>query len=329
MPVQFRDYYDTLGVSKTASAEEIKKAFRKLARKYHPDVAKDKTAAEKKFKEINEAYEVLGDSAKRKKYDDLGASWNQPGGFTPPRGWEQAGFGEGGAGEFHFGGTGFSDFFEMFFGGVGQRGSSPFGEGGAFHRGGMDFGGELSQEGSDVEGDIMVTLEEVARGSTRVVTLRRANARTGREEEQSFQVKIPAGVKEGQRIRLAGQGEAGMGRGRTGDLFLNVKFAKHPDYRDQGADLYYDLDLAPWEAVLGASVTIPTLEGKVVLKIKPGTDGGTQLRLRGKGLPVRGGGRGDFYAVVSVHVPEKVMPEEKTLWEALAKKSSFRPRTAI
>src|SRR6202030_107404 len=214
MAVQFRDYYETLGVSKTATEDEIRSAFRKLARKYHPDVAKDKKAAEEKFKQINEAYEVLSDPEKRKKYDQLGANWNQPGGFQPPPDWggAQPGGGsyqwggDGGGGvQFEFGGTGFSDFFEAFFGG--GRGRSAFG----------GFGGRqaTAERGSDVEADIMVTLEEALHGSTRTVSLRRARS----NKVENDQVKIPKGVHEGQRIRLAGQGEAGARGGKSGDLF--------------------------------------------------------------------------------------------------------------
>src|SRR5437660_2658987 len=211
MPVQFRDYYETLGVPKTATEEEIRSAFRKLARKYHPDVAKDKKAAEEKFKEINEAYEVLSDPEKRKKYDQLGADWNRPGGFQPPPQWQGqqpgGGFyqwgGDGGGGvEFEFGGTGFSDFFETFFGG--GRGRSAFG----------GYGGRAAtaERGADVEADIMVPLEEALHGATRTVSLRRA----GSDKVENYQVKIPRGVREGQRIRLRGQGEAG-GRGGKSD----------------------------------------------------------------------------------------------------------------
>ena len=232
MAVQFRDYYETLGVSKTASDEEIRSAFRKLARKYHPDVAKDKKTAEEKFKEINEAYEVLSDPEKRKKYDQLGANWNQPGGFQPPPDWgggaQPGGYyqwsgGDGGGIDFEFGGTGFSDFFEAFFGG--GRGRSAFGGFGQRQR--------TAERGSDVEADIMVTLEEALHGATRQVSLRRA----GSKKVETYQVKIPRGVREGQRIRLAGQGEAGERGGQSGDLFLRVRLARHPDFTVEGADL--------------------------------------------------------------------------------------------
>src|SRR5207249_3035169 len=266
MPVQFRDYYETLGVPKTATEDEIRTAFRKLARKHHPDVAKDKKAAEEKFKEINEAYEVLSDSEKRKKYDQLGADWNRPGGFQPPRGWvaqpPEGGFyqwgGDGGV-QFEFGGTGFSDFFEAFFGG--GRGRSAFG----------GFGGRqaTAERGADVEADIMVTLEEAHHGSTRTVSLRRA----GSNKVENYQVKIPRGVHEGQRIRLAGQGEAGVRGGKSGDLFLRVRLARHPDFSVEGSDLIHEVKIEPWRAVLGSELVVPTLEGNVRLKIPPGTQG--------------------------------------------------------
>src|SRR5919201_96546 len=278
MPVQFRDYYETLGVQKTASEEEIRGAFRKLARKYHPDVAKDKKAAEEKFKEINEAYEVLSDPEKRKKYDQLGANWNQPGGFQPPPQWSgqpdggrfyQWGGGDGGI-EFEFGGTGFSDFFEAFFGA--GRGRSAFG----------GFGGRpaTAERGSDVEADILVTLEEALHGSTRTVSLRRA----GSNKVETYQVKIPRGVHEGQRIRLAGQGEPGERGGRSGDLFLRVRLARHPDFTVEGSDLIHEVKIAPWQAVLGTTLTVPTLEGNVRLKVPPGTQSGQRFRLRGRGV---------------------------------------------
>src|SRR6201999_1363282 len=236
MPVKYKDYYEVLGVPRTASDADIKKAFRKLAREFHPDVAKDKKEAEEKFKEINEAYEVLGDPEKRKKYDQLGADWDRPGGFQPPPGYQggpqqqPGGYyqwgGDGGGVQFEFGGTGFSDFFEAFFGG--GRGRSAFG----------GFGGRqaTAERGADVEADIMVTLEEALNGSTRTVSLRR----TGSNKVENYQVKIPRGVREGQRIRLAGQGEAGVRGGKSGDLFLRVRLARHPDFTVDGNDLIHE-----------------------------------------------------------------------------------------
>lgn len=314
MPVQFRDYYETLGVSKTATDDEIKSAFRKLARKYHPDVAKDKKAAEEKFKQINEAYEVLSDPEKRQKYDQLGANWNQPGGFQPPPEWSgQPGgrryhqwSGDGGPGvEFEFGGTGFSDFFEAFFGG--GRGRSAFG----------GFGGReaTTERGADVEADILVTLEEALHGSKRTVSLRRA----GSNKVESYQVKIPRGVHEGQRIRLAGQGEAGARGGKSGDLFLRVRLAKHPDFIVEGSDLVHEVKIGPWQATLGTELKVPTLEGTVRLKIPPGTQGGQRFRLRERGLPGISGKRGDLYVIAQINVPKKLSEREREIWNELAK----------
>ncbi|HMJ06432.1 MAG TPA: J domain-containing protein [Chthoniobacterales bacterium] len=322
MAVQFRDYYETLGVAKTASADEIKSAFRKLARKHHPDVAKarDKAAAEEQFKQINEAYEVLSDPEKRQKYDQLGADWNQPGGgFQPPPGWgPQAGgrgggqpFGGGNGGvEFEFGGTGFSDFFEAFFGG--GRGQSAFG-GGA---GGAGFGQRRSgaERGSDVEADIMVTLEEALHGSKRTVSLRRSSS----SKVESYQVKIPRGVHEGQRIRLAGQGEAGASGGKSGDLFLRVRLARHPDFSVEGSDLIYEAQLEPWQLVLGAELEVPTLEKAGRLKIPAGTQPGQRFRLRGRGLPNASGERGDLYVAIGIRIPTTLTEPERELWAQLA-----------
>jgi curved DNA-binding protein len=313
MAVQFRDYYETLGVPKTATDDEIKSAFRKLARKHHPDVAKDKKSAEEKFKQINEAYEVLGDPEKRKKYDQLGADWNQPGGFQPPPGWgaqqpgggfRQWSSGNGGV-EFEFGGTGFSDFFEAFFGG--GRGRSASGGFGQRQAG--------AERGNDVEADIMVTLEEALRGSTRTVSLRR----TGSKKVENYQVKIPRGVHEGQRIRLAGQGEAGERGGQSGDLFLQVRLARHPDFSVEGTDLIHEVKIAPWQAVLGTELKVPTPDGDVRLKVPPGTRGGQRFRLRGRGLPTSAGARGDLYVDVQINVPKKITERERELWRELAK----------
>lgn len=310
MPVQFRDYYETLGVSKTATADEIRSAFRKLARKYHPDVAKDKKAAEEKFKQINEAYEVLSDPEKRKKYDSLGENWNQPGsGFQPPQGggFQQYtwGGGDNGGVEFEFGGTGFSDFFEQFFGG--GRGRSSFG--------GFGQRPATPERGADVEADIMVTLEEALRGATRTVSLRRANS----SKVETYQVKIPRGVREGQRIRLAGQGETGEGGGKSGDLFLRVRLAKHPDFSIEGSDLVHEIEIAPWQATLGTELKVPTLDGDVRLKIPAGTNGGQRFRLRERGLPSSAGGRGDLYVEAQIAIPKKLSGRERELWTELAR----------
>lgn len=322
MAVEFKDYYEVLGVPRNAGDVEIKKAFRKLARQYHPDVAKDKSTAEEKFKEINEANEVLSDPEKRRKYDELGANWNHPereaARQQPPEG-----FGASAAGgtEFHFDGTGFSDFFEQFFG---SRGRPSGGFGRAAGNGWEDEA--FAQRGQDIEGDVLVTLDEALHGSTRTIRLERVDPRTGQSSLQTLRVKIPPGVREGQLIRLAGKGQEGIGGGDSGNLYLRVKFAQHPDFRAREADLYYDLELAPWEAVLGATVHIRTLDGTVSLKIPAGTTAERQFRLHGKGLPTGNGTRGDLYAVVSIEVPPQLTPEQKALWEQLAAKSSFNPR---
>ena len=319
MPAQFRDYYETLGISKSATADEIKSSFRKLARKHHPDMAKDKKVAEEKFKEIYEAYEVLSDPEKRKKYDEYGSNWEHAGQGFPPNagGGGRAGYGGGGfgggspfgnggagdGGEFHFGGTGYSDFFEQFFGTRRGRG----------YGGGVDFE-ETPQKGRDVEADILVTLEEALNGATRQISFRKGSA----PEVQTYTVKIPKGVSEGQRIRLAGQGGAGGAHGEAGDLYLRVKLQQHPDFRFVGSDIYHEAEVAPWQAVLGGELTIPTPDGRAKIKIPAGTQNGRKFRIPGRGLPGKGGERGDFYAIVEISIPESVTPEQKTLWEKLA-----------
>lgn len=311
MPVGYKDYYQTLGVARTATPEEIKKAFRKLAREHHPDRAPPakKAAAEAKFKEVNEAYEVLGDPDKRKRYDELGANWDQPQFGGHGRGHSPFGHGDpdfdGG-----FGGAGFSDFFEQFFGRGAGMGGGP--TGGA-RRG--------RRAGGDVEADIRITLEDALIGAHKQVSYRRTDPATGESTVQTYNVRIPAKIREGQKIRLAGQGHNG-----SGDLYLRVRFLQHPELRREGDDLFFELELAPWEAVLGATIPLQTLDGKVNLKIKPGTQGGQQLRLTGLGLPAEHGGRGDLHVIVRVQVPEEVHSSERHLWEELAKTSHFKPR---
>ncbi|OGV41230.1 MAG: hypothetical protein A2X48_18590 [Lentisphaerae bacterium GWF2_49_21] len=337
MPLEFKDYYQILGVPRNASAEDVKKSFRTLARKYHPDVAQDKKTAETKFKDINEAYEVLGDPENRRKYDQLGADWKQQGaGFRqPPPGREGAfrqTYGRGTGGEefnFEFEGTGFSDFFEQFFGGRAGRsgGFSPFGSRQAR---GQDYETQEqyaeAQRGQDIRGDILITLEEVLKGAMRAITVRRTNAHTGQEESQTYQVRIPAGVRAGQSIRLRGKGDAGFAGGSAGDMYLRVRYAQHPDFETRGADLIGSLELAPWEAVLGATVPVQTLEGTVSLKVPAGTQQGNQLRARSKGLPAGNAKRGDLYVGISIQVPPQASEEEKRLWKQLEDKSAFNPR---
>jgi curved DNA-binding protein len=327
MPIEFKDYYQILGVKRSATEEEIRKAFRKLAREYHPDVAKNKVQAEEKFKEINEAYEVLSDPDKRRKYDTLGKNWNAQGGFTPPPGWGGAGHSQSRSSsepfEFSFGGTGFSEFFEQFFGGQ-NRGFHEFESAASENTFDENLG--RAQRGHDVESDIMVTLDEVLKGSLRSISLQHRDPHTGRHTVQRFRVRLPAGVREGQKIRVAGKGEYGVAGGAAGDLLLCVRFAKHPDFRVRGKDLYHDLDLAPWEAVLGTTTSTPTLEGSVTLRIPAGTRQGQPLRVRGQGLPAGQEERGDLFVVVQVQVPTQPSDEERQLWEKLAKTSRFHPR---
>ena len=319
MAVEFKDYYDVLGVARNASAGAIKKAFRKLAREHHPDTAKDKKGAEEKFKELNEANEVLSDPEKRRKYDEFGTSGNHPERQAPP---PQRGANGGRAddAEVHFDGTGFSDFFEQMFGSRARP------RGGFNHPG--DHGRGAAQNGQDIEGDILVTLGEVLHGATRTIQLQRTEPHTGKATTQTLRVKIPVGVREGQKIRLPGSGQEGIGGGEAGHLYLRVTFAKHPDFRVRGANLYYDLELSPWEAALGATIQIPTLEGKASLKIPPCTAAEREFRLRGKGLPSSSGTNGDLHAVVSIQMPPELTPEEKALWEQLAAASTFNPRNS-
>ena len=323
MAVQFKDYYEILGVARTAPPDEIKQAFRKLARVHHPDVAKNKAAGEAKFKEINEAYEVLGDPEKRKRYDELGANWQDGGGMAGAAGGMRGrGRAPAGGPDFEFDGTGFSDFFESFFGsgrgGFDSRRRGPVAM--------DDDEGEFVHPGNDVEADLLVTLEEALHGSKRKVTLRRPAHGGGEDRLDTYQVKIPAGVHEGQRIRLAGQGGAGFGGAAAGDLYLRVRLARHPDFSVQGADLLFDLDLAPWEAVLGVTVKIPTLDGLTSLRVPAGTAAGGRLRMRGLGLPREDKGRGDLYATVRIQVPASVTAAERARWEEMARTSTFNPR---
>lgn len=314
MSVQFRDYYEILGVERSASQEEIKKAFKKLARRYHPDVAKDQPDAEDRFKEINEAYEVLGNPENRKKYDQLGAQWKHGDPF--------GGSGYGGGGpqgyEYHFGGsTGFSDFFESFFGGRG--GADPFAGSGYGFGGGTPRGGGPAA-GHDAEADLLVRIEEVLSGGERSLRLSRPGG-----GESTIRIKIPKGVREGQRIRCAGMGNPGYGGGPPGDLYLRVRIERHPLYRIDGHDLESDLALAPWEVALGASALVPTPHGEVRIAVKPDTAPGTRMRLRGKGLPSKEG-FGDLYLKIVVDFPEQSSEEERRHWQALADASRFRPR---
>jgi curved DNA-binding protein len=295
--VQFKDYYSVLGVPKTATQDEIRKAFRKLARQHHPDVAKDKKTAESKFKEINEANEVLSDPEKRKRYDELGADWNSPGRQGPPPGWQQ-----GGGMDFGGGGGSFSDFFETFFrGGGGKKRKSGF--------------GSFAQRGNDVELELPVHIEEALQGGRKAFNL----DRSGRAE--TVTVNIPRGVRAGQKIRLAGGGADGIGGGERGDLYLVVKLAPHVDYRADGFDLIRAVPVPVWAAVLGGDVEVPTPDGTVKMKIPAGTQPGQKFRLKGRGLPSGKDTRGDFFAEAKVLLPTSLGEKERALWEQLAGRS--------
>ena len=303
MAVKFRDYYEVLGVPRTATAEEIKRAYRQLARKHHPDlqVASERARASERFKEINEANEVLSDPDKRAKYDALGANWKGGMDFTPPpdtgRGpsvttdWE--GFGD------------FSDFFGSIFG-------RPSGVRAGAGRAGADRAGvRMPIPGNDVEGELPLTLDDVLHGGQRRITV----------DGRSLDVTIPRGIRDGATLRLAGQGGPGVNGGPAGDVYLRVRLLPHPRYRVVDDDLEMDLPLWPWQAVLGAEVRVDTPDGPVTLTVPPGTQSGQRLRLRGRGLP-RDGARGDLYAVVRVVVPTRPSAAEREAYEMLRRSAS-------
>lgn len=321
MGVEYKDYYKLLGVERNAGKDEISKAFKKLARKYHPDMNPDNKEAEDKFKDINEAYEVLKDEEKRKLYDQLGPNWQHGQNFQQPPGYENfnfyggaggQGFGQSGGFSGNFGGaSGFSDFFETLFGGAGRGqgfGLDPFS---SFTR--------RPQRGRDVEAELGLTLEEAHNGGKKSISI--SSPGTG---SKSLEVNIPVGVKEGARIRLSGQGDPGPG-GQAGDLYLRVKLLPHNNFTLEGNNILYDLNLAPWEAALGVKVRVPTLESEVELSVPAGSGSGKRFRLRGKGLG-SGASKGDEYVRLNIKVPSKLEPEEKELWEKLAEVSKFKAR---
>lgn len=312
--MDFKDYYATLGVERGSSQEEIQRAYRKLARKHHPDVNKS-PGAEDKFKDISEAYEVLKDPEKRSKYDQFGQAWKQSqhtGG--PPPGFEQfVDFGQGG---FDFDpGSGFSSFFEALFG-QGARG------GGADFRTGGPSGGSWMRRGPDHEASISLTLKEAAHGGQREINL----SSGGGSSPRTYMVRIPSGVRPGQKIRLAGQGGPGSGGGPPGDLYLTVSLRVDSSLRLEGSDVHTTIAVAPWEAALGGQADVETLDGPVTVRIPKGSSSGRKIRLRGRGFPRSSGGSGDLYAEIRIEVPEKLSAKEKELYEELRKSSSFRPR---
>jgi curved DNA-binding protein len=319
--MEYRDYYQMLGVPRTANADEVKKAYRKLARKYHPDVSKEKDA-EERFKQVQEAYEVLKDPEKRAAYDQLGAEWKQGQQFRPPPDWGSGfefrgapGRGAGdGAFEFEGGSQQFSDFFSSLFGGA-----APFGERGR-HRGGRDHHARIEVE-----------LEEAFRGATRTLELKRPKVTADGHVElatHTVRVSIPSGVTDGQLIRLAGQGEPALEGGRPGDLYLEVHVRPHPLFHLDGRDVTLTLPVAPWEAALGASVTVPTLAGSVELKVPAGSQSGGKLRLRGRGFPGQPAG-GDQYVVLKIVLPPAQTPESRALYERMQRELPFNPRAGL
>ncbi|MBN8548021.1 MAG: DnaJ domain-containing protein [Deltaproteobacteria bacterium] len=327
--MKFQDYYETLGVSRSASKEEIQKAYRKLARKYHPDVNKDKSA-EEKFKSMSEAYEVLKDPEKRKQYDALGANWKAGQDFRPPPGWEGgAHFSGGNAQQFDMGG--FSDFFEAFFGGAAAAGQRPGAGARSFSFGFGEqpgFGGVSEEPVQNSEATMTISLEDAFKGATKEISLESIDYNAQgqpRSQKRNYRVKIPAGTTEGSIIRMAGQG-ASMPDGRRGDLLLKMKLAPHPYFRVSGQDVVTDLRLAPWEAALGAKVPVHTLDGELKLTVPAGSQSGQKLRLKGKGLPKANGQPGDLYAEIKIVIPDKLSSGERELLEKLAAVSHFNPR---
>ena len=329
--MEFKDYYKTLGVARDASADDVKAAYRKLARKFHPDVSKEKDA-EARFKEIGEASEVLRDPEKRAAYDAAGSQWERqqaaggaprgggPQDFQPPPGWD-AGFefsGRGGGDDDPFGGADHSDFFEALFGRTrAGRGGGP---GGARRP-------EMQMPGQDHHAKVMIDLEDAYRGAQRSISLRMPaldDEGRGVMRERTLDVNIPKGIREGQQLRLAGQGGPGLGNGPAGDLFLEIAFNPHPRFRVDGRDVYVDLPLAPWEAALGASVSAGTPDGDVELTIPPGSVAGRKLRLKGKGIP--GNPAGDLYVVLAIALPPADCAKAKAAYEAFAAAFEFNPR---
>jgi curved DNA-binding protein len=319
--MEYKDYYKIMGVKRDATQDEIKRAYRKLARKFHPDVSKEANA-EAKFKELGEAYEVLKDAKKRAAYDELGSQWKAGQEFRPPPNWQQQGF------EFRdFGGAGpgpaadaggFSDFFESLFGGAARRASGS--------RGTREF----RVRGEDHHARVIIELADSYNGATRSITLQipemDERGRVG-TRPRTLSVRIPKGIRQGQQIRLAGQGGAGFGGGEAGDLYLEVEFNPNSRYRVDGADVYLDLPVAPWEAALGATIEVPTPAGAVDLKVPPNSQTGKRLRLKGRGIPARQ--PGDLYVVLQVVLPPADSPQRREFYERMRREFAFNPRAGL
>ena len=314
--MQYKDYYKIMDLSRDASQDEVKRAYRKLARKYHPDVSKE-ADAEAKFKELGEAYEVLKDPEKRAAYNQLGANWKSGQDFKPPPNWDE-GF------EFKGGGfTGgdnseFSDFFEQLFGRAGFQSAHA--------------GRKTSEHlrGQDSHAKIHIDLEDSYRGATRNISLSTPEMSTQGEllvKHRSLNVKIPKGIKPGQHIKLAGQGNPGLGSGEAGDLFLEIVFNNHPLYRVAEADVYLDLPVTPWEAALGAKIKVPIPDGSVELKIPPNSRQGSKLRLTGRGLPTKV--PGNFFVVLQIVLPPAKTDQAKEIYQNMQQTLGFNPRESM
>jgi curved DNA-binding protein len=309
--MKFKDYYQTLGVPREASADDIKHAYRRLARKYHPDLNKE-SDAEARFKELGEAYEVLKDPEKRAAYDDVGKRW-QPGAEQPPPGWDSGYEFRGGDADASGGFGEHSDFFDALFG---RRGAQ------ARHR--------APPRAQDHHAKVLIDLVDAYRGAQRGILLQvpTLNAQGQMElSERTLDVAIPAGVREGQHLRLAGQGAPGFDGAPAGDLYLEIHFRPHPRYRVDGRDVYLDLPVAPWEAALGAQVDVPLPDGSVQMSIPAGSGQGRKLRLKGKGIP--GKTPGDLYVVLQIVVPPPVTDAQRHAWQELAKAQPFNPRSEM
>ena len=317
MAMEYKDYYKIMAVAKTATQDEIKRAYRKLARKYHPDVSKEKNA-EEKFKELGEAYEVLKDPEKRAAYDQVGSNWQSKEGFTPPPGWD-AGFEFSGGGFTGGDSAEFSDFFSSLFGRNYRPGAT-----------GQPGGSQFHAQGNDHHAKIMIDLEESFKGVTRSIALKMPQTDASGHvitKTRTLHVKIPKGVKAGQRIRLVGQGAPGFGDGKHGDLYLEIEFNKHRYFHAQGSDILIDLPITPWEAALGGNISVPTLGGKVELKIPAGSQTGNKLRLKGRGLP--GAVAGDQYVALKIVTPSAQTEAAKAIYEQMAKAIPFNPRAEM
>ncbi len=317
--MDYKDYYAVMDVARDASQDDIKRAYRKLARKYHPDVSKE-ADAEQRFKELGEAYEVLKDPEKRAAYDQLGSNWRAGQDFRPPPGWD-AGFEFSGGGYTEADEAGFSDFFE-----------SLFGHDGHAHSPGFSRRRRPRGRGEDHHARVEVNLEDAFHGATMSLQLRipeyDAQGRLS-DRLRKLQVKIPRGVTAGKRIRLAGQGGAGFNGGPAGDLFLEVGIRPHALYQVDGKDIFLNLPITPWEAALGGRVEVPTPGGRVDLNIPAGARSGQKLRLKGRGIPVPGGPPGDQFVVLQIVVPPADTQASKDLYRQMAREIPFNPRTHL